>query len=148
MLIHRRVTTRAPLERVFTYLADFTSTNEWDPGTVTTTRVSGDGGLGTEYANVSRFLGRKTELRYVVEDYVPNFRVALRGENATVVAHDTISVSSGPEGGTQVDYRAHFSFKGLAAVAAPFLRPAFRRLGDEAAVGLDRALDRLSTSAG
>ena len=143
MLIHRRVTTRAPVELVFQYLADFTSTNEWDPGTVTTTRVSGDGGLGTVYDNVSRFLGRETQLRYVVEDYVPNARIALRGENATVVAHDTISVLPEPGGWTQVDYRADFSLKGLARFAAFLLRPAFHRLGNEAAVGLNRALDRL-----
>lgn len=143
MLIHRRITTRAPLETVFEYLADFTSTTEWDPGTVTTTRVSGDGGLGTVYANVSRFLGRETQLRYVVEDYVPNSRISLRGENSTVVARDTISVVPETGGWTQVDYQADFSFKGLAKFAAPFLRPAFQRLGDEAAVGLHRALDRL-----
>lgn len=143
MLIHRRVTTRAPAESVFQYLADFTSTNEWDPGTVTTTRISGDGGAGTVYANVSRFLGRETQLRYVVEDYVPHSRIALRGENATVIAQDTISVLSEPGGWTQVDYRAEFTFKGLAKLAAPFLRPAFHRLGDAAAVGMHRALDRL-----
>lgn len=143
MLIHRGVTTGAPVELVFQYLADFTSTTEWDPGTVTTTRVSGDGGLGTVYDNVSRFLGRETQLRYVVEEYVPNARIALRGENATVVAHDTISVMPGPGGSTQVDYRAEFSLKGPARFAAPFLWPAFHRLGDAAAAGLRRALDRL-----
>ena len=144
MLIHRRVTTRAPLETAFRYLADFTTTTEWDPGTVRTTRVDGDGEVGTVYDNVSRFLGRKTELRYVVEDFQPNARIALRGENATVIAHDTISVVPQADGGTQVDYNAEFSFKGLAALAAPFLRPAFRRLGDEAADGLREALDRLA----
>ncbi len=49
-------------ERVFAYLADFTHTEEWDPGTVRTHRVSGDGGVGTTYANTSRFLGRETDL--------------------------------------------------------------------------------------
>lgn len=143
MLVHRAVTTPASPEAAFTYLSDFTSTNDWDPGTVHTTRVHGDGGVGTVYENVSRFLGRKTELRYVVEGYRPNERIALRGENSTVVAHDTISISPALDGGTQVDYRAEFSFKGLAAMAAPFLRPAFRKLGDEAEQGLRDALDRL-----
>jgi len=31
----------------------------------------GDGGVGTTYLNTSEFLGRTTELRYVVEELVP-----------------------------------------------------------------------------
>ena len=38
---------------MFAYLSDFTTTNEWDPGTVSTERVSGDGGVGTTYHNTS-----------------------------------------------------------------------------------------------
>ena len=54
---HRRSPRR---QVVFAYLSDFTTTTEWDPGTVRTTRESGDGGIGTRYRNVSRFLGRET----------------------------------------------------------------------------------------
>ena len=50
--------------RVFDYLSDFTHTNEWDPGTVETRRTSGDGGVGTTYANTSEFMGRRSELTY------------------------------------------------------------------------------------
>ena len=40
--------TTATPDRVFEYLSDFTTTTEWDPGTVAE-RVSGDGGVGTTY---------------------------------------------------------------------------------------------------
>ena len=60
MQIQRTVETAAAPAAVFTYLSDFTTTNEWDPGTVRTTRISGDGGVGTSYRNVSRFAGRET----------------------------------------------------------------------------------------
>ena len=43
-----------PLEAVFDYLCDFTTTTEWDPGTVTTVNQRGDGGIGTAYLNTSR----------------------------------------------------------------------------------------------
>ena len=142
--IHRSVTTAAPPSTVFAYLADFTTTEQWDPGTVQTTRTKGDGGVGTEYANISRFLGRQTNLTYVVEEYRPDAHVALRGENKTVVAHDTITVSEERPGTTRVDYRADFAFKGIARLTAPLLAPAFRKLGDDAERGLSRALDQLS----
>ena len=66
MRIDRTVETSAPTAQVFDFLADFTNTEEWDPGTVRTDRISGDGGVGTAYANTSRFLGRNTDLTYVV----------------------------------------------------------------------------------
>lgn len=145
MEIERTVTTSAPVEAVFGYLADFTTSTEWDPGTIRTARVSGDGGVGTVYHNRSRFLGRQTELTYVVEQLLPHSVIRLRGQNATVVAHDTMTLVAGPTGGTVVTYRAAFSFQGLARFLAPLLRPSFRRLGDEAEQGLRVALDRLAT---
>jgi len=32
---------------IWDYLADYTTTDEWDPPTQTTDRISGDGGVGT-----------------------------------------------------------------------------------------------------
>lgn len=140
MEIERTLTVARPPEEVFAYLQDFTTTEEWDPGTIRTTRVAGDGGVGTRYLNVSRFLGRETELTYVVEAVEHPHRLRLRGENKTVVAHDTMSLTPTTSGGTTLTYRAEFAFKGLARLAAPLLAPAFKRLGDEAEKGLRDAL--------
>lgn len=139
MKITRSVVTRRPAAEVFAYLSDFTSTTQWDPGTVLTERISGDGGVGTRYSNTSKFNGRETRLVYEVIDVIPGERIRLRGENDTVTAIDTITVKS-VFGETRVTYEADFTFKGIAAIAAPFLRGAFRRLGDEAEEGLRRAL--------
>ena len=70
MRLTRTVTTAKPLDTVFAYLSDFTSTTEWDPGTVRTVRTAGDGGFGTQYLNTSTFAGRQTQLTYVVQDLV------------------------------------------------------------------------------
>jgi uncharacterized protein YndB with AHSA1/START domain len=56
--IERTMTVQKPLDQVWAYLTDFTNTEEWDPPTVSTTRISGDGGVGTVYRNVSKILGR------------------------------------------------------------------------------------------
>ncbi|MFM6851788.1 MAG: SRPBCC family protein [Terrabacter sp.] len=156
MVIVRTVTVEHPVDRVFAYLSDFTNTNDWDPGTVRTERVSGEGGVGTRYHNTSKFLGRETELDYLVTEHVPGEKVALRGENATVVAHDTMTFvrtvtgngsapgSPGSGTGTTVTYRAEFEFKGVAKLVAPLFAPAFKKLGDEAEQGLRRALGQLA----
>ena len=143
MKIDRTVETSAPTSEVFDFLADFTNTEEWDPGTVRTDRISGDGGVGTAYANTSRFLGRNTDLTYVVEIYEPGKRVRLRGENKTVVAHDTMTFLPTATGGTSVRYVAEFELKGMARMVAPLLTPAFTRLGDSASEQMRATLDRL-----
>jgi len=142
MELRRIVTVATPLDKVFAYLADFTTTTEWDPGTVKTIRTAGDGAVGTEYLNTSTFAGRETQLTYVVQELVPNQRISLRGENTTVIAHDTMTFRE-TENGTEVTYTADFAFKGVARILAPLLRPAFNRLGDRAQTGMAAALTRL-----
>jgi NAD(P)-dependent dehydrogenase (short-subunit alcohol dehydrogenase family) len=140
--IRRTVAVAKPVDVVFDYLSDFTTTTEWDPGTVRTVRASGDGGVGTEYVNTSRFLGRTTELRYVVQEFAAPRRIRLRGENATVRADDTMTFTP-LEDGTEVTYTAEFAFKGVSRYLAALLRPAFRGLGDRAEAGLRTALAAL-----
>ena len=142
MELRRIVTVATPLDKVFAYLADFTTTTEWDPGTVKTIRTAGDGAVGTEYLNTSTFAGRETQLTYVVQELVANQRISLRGKNTTVTAHDTMTFRQ-TENGTEVTYTADFAFKGVTRLLAPLLRPAFNRLGDRAQTGMAAALTRL-----
>jgi carbon monoxide dehydrogenase subunit G len=140
--LQRTVETTATPEAVFAYLSDFTTTTEWDPGTVETVRVSGDGGTGTTYRNRSRFLGRETELTYTVTEHSPPTRLVLAGENRNVRAVDTMEIEA-IGAGSRVTYTADFDFRGLGKVVAPLLAPALKKLGDDAERGLREALGRL-----
>ena len=80
MRLQKTVIIDKPRDAVFDYLSDFTTTTEWDPGTVVTTNHHGDGGVGTTYLNTSTFLGRKTQLTYIVREFIPGERIRLRGE--------------------------------------------------------------------
>jgi carbon monoxide dehydrogenase subunit G len=143
MQISRTVEVDTPLDKVFAYLSDFTTTTEWDPGSVRTVKVSGDGGVGTTYHNTSEFNGRETELVYEVTELVEGERFALRGENKTIIARDTMEFAETAGGGSRVTYTADFTFKGLAKLIAPFLGGAFKKLGDEAERGLREHLGKL-----
>jgi carbon monoxide dehydrogenase subunit G len=142
MRIERTVQTPAAPEAVFAYLSDFTNTTEWDPGTISTERAQGDGGVGTVYDNISEFNGRKTELEYTVIEHEAPTLFALRGENKTVTAVDTMRIEP-HDGGSRVTYTADFEFKGPAKLVTPFLGGAFKKLGDEAEEGLREALGKL-----
>jgi len=142
MKLRREVTVDASPTKVFAYLSDFTTTTEWDPGTVETVRVSGDGAVGTVYRNRSKVGGRETELTYAVVERRDPGMIRLRGENGAVVAMDTITVE--PAGkGSRVVYEADFAFKGIWKAVARFMGPAFRKLGDGAEAGLRESLGKL-----
>ena len=142
MKLQKTVVVDKPLYAVFGYLSDFTTTTEWDPGTVTTVTQHGDGRVGTTYLNTSTFLGRTTALTYVVQELVPGERIRLRGENKSVVAVDTMTFHM-VDAGTEVTYHAEFTFKGPARFVAPLFKPALERLGQQAQAGLYRALNKL-----
>lgn len=139
--LQRSVTTTASPDVAFAYLADFANATEWDSGTVRCLRVSGNGGPGTVYRNVSRFAGRDVELDYTVATREqPTFVII--GRNETTVSHDTIVVR--PQGeGSVIDYTAESTFLGPARFIAPLLRPLLERLGDDTAETLRTALDKL-----
>jgi Polyketide cyclase / dehydrase and lipid transport len=141
IMMQRQVTTGCPPEDAFAYIADFTSTEQWDPGTVRTERISGDGGVGTRYANTSRFAGRTSDLVYVVTALTPGERIELRGENDSVVAHDTVTVTAHANG-CLVTYQVAFAFKGWLRWIEPLLRLAVAELLNKGSQGLDRELAR------
>lgn len=140
--IERTVTTTTSPERVFAYLVDFRNAEQWDSGTKTCELVSGDGGPGTVYRNVSEFAGNTVELEYTTETVdLPTFVII--GSNDTTTSRDTITVTPHGPGGSTVNYRAEFTFTGVARLAGPLMKPLLDRLGDRTAEQLKTALDRL-----
>lgn len=140
MHVERTFTVPRPVDTVFDYLSDFTSTNEWDPGTVQTTRTSGDGGIGTVYANTSEFMGRRTELTYETLEFSRPTRVVFRGRNKQATTHDRMTFTP-TDDGTEVHYRADFEFAfPLNLVAPVLLRGKLEKLADETMEQLERKL--------
>lgn len=140
--IDQTVEVDKPTDKVFDFLADFTTSTEWDPGTVKTVRIEGDGGVGTRYENTSKFAGRVSTVIYVVKEIVPGKHIHLRGENSSLVANDRITVE--PQGsGSVVTYRAEFAFGGILKVFTPILSIFVKRLGVDGARGMKQALEQL-----
>jgi hypothetical protein len=137
----RTVRTSWDADSVFTYLLDFEHAEEWDSGTVRCDRLAGQGGVGTTYRNVSKFLGRETTLDYEVEKLVPGKQFVITGANKTVVSKDTVTVTPTSDGGAEVEYRADMTFKGVAGVISPLLSPFLKKLADDTEAQLLRTLE-------
>ena len=118
--VERSFTSQAPPHAVFEFLADFAHAEEWDPGTVECRRLTGDGGVGTRYRNVSSFLGRTTTVEYVAEELDPPTFLHFRGHNKQFVGHDRLHLEVAGTG-TKVTYQAQMSFSGAARFATPLV---------------------------
>jgi carbon monoxide dehydrogenase subunit G len=140
--VTRTFTVRQPVSVVVDYLQDFARAEEWDPGTVSCTRIDpGPITVGARWANVSKIKGKSTELTYRLERLEPN-RLTFVGENKSATSVDDLSFAA-VDGGTSITYDADITFHGLAKVADPFLHPEFERLGDETVDQLTNVLNRL-----
>lgn len=132
----------APIDDVFDYLADFTNTEHWDPGTVSTTRLD-DGPLteGSRFHNVSTFLGRRTELEYTLRVLDHGKHLVFVGVNRTATATDDLTFS-GSDNRTKITYRAKFEFHGVAKLIGPLLIPLLRRIADKTVTQMIQTLQR------
>lgn len=142
MYVERTFTVARPVEAVFDYLSDFSHTTDWDPGTVQTRRVSGDGGVGTTYANTSQFLGRKVELSYETMEVARPTRLRFRGTNGKAVSTDTMTFSPADgSSATRIHYRADFDFGAVTNLVAPLvLKRKIEALADETVEKMTAAL--------
>jgi hypothetical protein len=141
--VTRTFTTRSAPEVVFDYLAVFRNAEEWDPGTESCERVSGDGGPGTVYRNVSSFLGRRTEITYTTVEHERPTRIRLHGHNEQFDGQDVLGIRAHGDG-TEVTYTAEFSFSGAARLAAPLVAAYLPVLANKTVRQLQRCLDGLA----
>lgn len=139
--VERTFTVASSPEGVVEYLRDFSRTEQWDPGTVTCTRIDdGPVEVGARWRNVSTFLGRKTELVYELTRDDPQC-LQFVGRNDTATATDDISITAGPAPGTtKIAYHAHLEFNGLAKLGAPVAKLALEKLGTDTEKSLIRVL--------
>ena len=143
--IVRTITTDAPIDRVFGYLADFSNAPEWDPGTKTAVPRDDDGPkLGQVYDLVVTWGDRELDMVYEITALKENRLVTLIGDGSTTHAVDTMEFSEVPDGGTSVTYIADIKLKGVLRLAEPFLGGKFKELGDHAEAGMAAQLNRLA----
>lgn len=137
-----RVTIASPksVEEVFDYMAMFSNVAEWDPTVAEAYPIDGDQpGPGARFHVVVRWLGREIPLDYTTTVYEPAKRVVFRAENSTTISEDTITVKP-TDAGCEMTYEAHLKLKGMMRFIDPVIGLALRRLGNNAAAGLRRAL--------
>ncbi len=138
--IHERIETTLPIEAAFDYIADFATNQEWDPGTLSSTRIDdGPVGRGARYQLHVRMGGRVAPMEYRIRDYQRPDRVVLVGRGSGVDAVDDIRFER-TDRGTLIDYTADIRLGGILRFVQPFLGGTFAKIGGDAAAGMTQAL--------
>lgn len=113
------VTIRRSTSEVFAYLARFENVPRWNYAIAETRQTSGGPvGVGTTYTQ-RRTLPRPSEERFEVIEFVPDTRLAIRGDLGPFEGTLRYRLDAVP-GGTRLTNEAHLAGKGLLGIAAPF----------------------------
>ena len=130
-----------PINEVFDYVSDFTTTQEWDATAISAINLSpGAIAVGTEFEVVCALPVGSIKLNYTVETLEHNKRVVLRGSSRFFDICDTITFSPSKRG-TKIEYRAEFFFKPLINSAATLSKSALEKMGRESVAGMALALE-------
>lgn len=132
-----------PLKTVVAYLRDFANATEWDPGSKECDQISdGPVAVGTQWRNVSSFFGMETELTYQLTRDEPNHLV-FEGSNKTASSVDDLSFVAVDDNSTELTYKAHIDFNGVAKLADPVVGLGFPGLADKTVKQLTQTLEAL-----
>jgi dehydrogenase/reductase SDR family member 12 len=139
-LVEQRWVSR-PQHEVFAYTADFSNIQDWDPGVISSNKVTdGPVGLGTRYELEVRFGSGAMLMIYEITVYEPDQRVVLGGSGEKLLATDEIRFAT-HDNMTVIDYTADLTFLNFFKYLGPLLRSRLEKVGEDALNGLVKALD-------
>jgi hypothetical protein len=144
--LHKTIHTALPLQETFDFIADFATSERWDPGVAQAEPLDdGPTRLGSRYRLGVRMAGRVAPMEYRITTFEPPTRVVLAGTGSNVAAVDDIRFRPGADGqGTVVEYIADIRLTGWMRLLEPFAGGAFERIGRDAAAGMERTLETLA----
>lgn len=139
-LLHETVDVARPVEDVFAYISDFTTTVEWDSTAQSARKLTrGPIDVGTQFEVVCALPVGSVTLLYTIKRLLPGKLIELNGSGRFFDVLDTITLAP-TKTGTRIDYRAQFTFKPLVAPIAALSGAGMRRMGSESVASLGRAL--------
>ena len=127
---------------VFAYVANFSTCEEWDSTAISAKLMRPVPIVeGTQFEVVCALPVGSITLVYTIVELQADRLIKLRGESRFFDVVDTITLEP-TEAGTRLDYRAVFSFKGIADSFAAKMEPGLRRMGAASVQqGLKQALE-------
>ena len=137
--IHETIPVDRPAHEVFDAIADFTTTQHWDPGVARSVQVVGDTvevGAAFDVDLDIPGLPVHPTFRYVIETHDRPHHVVLVTSTPLAAGRDDIRVVPRGADACTVEWSATFRLRGPGALLDPLLAVGFRRVGAKAVAGL------------
>ncbi|MDX1521416.1 MAG: SRPBCC family protein [Anaerolineae bacterium] len=126
--IETSVAINRPSEEVFAYVSNFENNPHWQSG-MQEAKFTSEGPLriGSTYAQVAKFLGRRIETNFEVIAYEPNRMVKATSTSGSFPITFTRIVEPGQDGGSQVSAIIEGDTSGFFSLAKPLMARLARR---------------------
>ena len=122
---------KRPVEEVFAYVSDAEKGPQWQKALVETRRITdGPLGIGTQYAGVRQFMGRKVESVMQYTTYELNKKVVFTSDSGSMPFVQTFLFEPAA-GGTRLTARLELQTSGLMGLAKPMIASGIKREVDE-----------------
>jgi uncharacterized membrane protein len=116
-----------PIEEVFAYVSDLRHSAEWQTGLLEVRKkTEGPLHVGTEFAFVRKFLGKKLESSNRFIEYKPNSLVTFEIPSGPVPGEASYLFESAPEG-SKVTSKIEIRTEGFSRLAEPLVAASLRR---------------------
>ena len=135
------ITINRPVEEVFAYVSDAQNGPRWQSELVEARRLTdGSLGVGTQYAGVRKFMGRKVESIMEYITYEPNKKIVFKSiSGSSPFVQTYLFESSGA--GTQLTTRLDLETSGLMGLAEPLIASGVKREVDASFAALKEILE-------
>ncbi|PLW69317.1 SDR family NAD(P)-dependent oxidoreductase [Pseudohalioglobus lutimaris] len=139
--LRETICVKRPIDEAFAYVADFTTTAEWDSTAVEAVQTTpGKPGKGTGFLVSCALPIGSVDLRYTITRFQPPSHIVLRGRGRFFDVEDTITFTEQGDQ-TQIDYQAEFTFPSAVNPLTGLIKPGLERMGRKSVAGLQAALD-------
>ena len=116
-----------PIGDVFAYVSDLRHSAEWQAGLLEARQTTeGPQGIGTQFAFVRKFMGRKMEASVEFVRYEPSSIVTFRSILGSMPIESSYLFEVAPEG-TKVTSRVEMEPRGFMSLAEPLIAASLRR---------------------
>ncbi|MEP5568134.1 MAG: SDR family NAD(P)-dependent oxidoreductase [Halioglobus sp.] len=139
--LRETITVKRPIEEAFAYVADFTTTTEWDATALKADKLTdGPIQLGTRFLVTCAMPVGSIDIEYTVDELESPHRFKLSGRSKFFDIEDTVTFTE-VSGGTRIDYQAEFKFGPVVGSLTGLMQSGLDKMGRESLAGLKAALD-------
>jgi uncharacterized membrane protein len=125
--LEKSIIIHLPIEEVFSYVSNLTHSAEWQNGLEEVRKTTeGPLGVGTQFALVRTFIGRKMEASNEITEFVPNAKVAFKTTSGPIPLEASYHFETiGKD--TKLTSKIEMQPKGFVSLAEPLISASLQR---------------------